>query len=90
MTKKELINNIASDAGINAAQAGRALDSFVANITQVMKKNDVLSIPKFGSFLSRKRAARMGMNPRTKEPVKIAACKVPAFKASSSLKGELN
>lgn len=90
MTKQELIEQMASGAGIKKAEAGRALESFVSLITKAMKSNDQVSIPKFGSFMSRARAARMGVNPRTKEPVQIKACKVPAFKASASLKEQLN
>lgn len=90
MTKQELVDQMAGDAGIPKASAAKALDSFVATVTTVMKRGDQLSVPKFGTFLSRDRAARMGVNPRTGEPVSIAACKVPAFKASSILKGELN
>jgi DNA-binding protein HU-beta len=90
MTKVELIDKIAESAGIKKTEAGRALEAFIESVTTTMKKGDTLTIPKFGTFLSRQRAARTGMNPRTREPVKIAACKVPAFKASSNLKSTLN
>ena len=90
MTKSELIDQIASSADISKVQAGKVLDAIVSTVTTVMKKNDSLTIPKFGTFLSRDRAARTGVNPRTGEPLKIAACKVPAFKASSNLKSSLN
>lgn len=90
MTKAELIDQLASSADITKASASKVLDAFVDTITKTMQKGDMIAIPKFGTFLARDRAARMGINPRTKEPVKIAACKAPAFKASASLKQQLN
>ena len=59
----------------------------VAEKTGLSKKADEkIQLVGFGSFETKKRAARTGLNPRTKKPVQIAATKVPAFKAGKALK----
>lgn len=86
MNKSELINAIADHAELSKADAGRALDSFVAVLTKAMKKNDKITLVGFGTFAVRKRAARTGRNPKTGEPLKIAASKNPTFKAGKAFK----
>jgi len=86
MNKSELINAIADKAEISKADAGRALDSFVEVLAKALKKNDKVSLVGFGTFAVRKRAARTGRNPKTGEPLKIAASKNPTFKAGKALK----
>ena len=55
-------------------------------ITAALKDGDKVQLVGFGSFETKKRAARTGLNPRTKTPVQIAATKIPAFKAGKALK----
>ena len=55
-------------------------------MTKAMKKGGTVDLNGFGKFTVKKRAARNGINPLTKEKIKIKACKVPAFKASKTLK----
>lgn len=86
MNKSELINAIADKAELSKADAGRALDSFVEVLAKALKKNDKVSLVGFGTFAVRKRAARVGRNPKTGEPLKIAASKNPTFKAGKALK----
>ncbi len=86
MNKSELINAIADKAELSKADAGRALDSFVEVLAKALKKNDKVSLVGFGTFAVRKRAARTGRNPKTGEPLKIAASKNPTFKAGKALK----
>ncbi|MES2682069.1 MAG: HU family DNA-binding protein [Pseudomonadota bacterium] len=86
MNKSELINAIADHAELSKADAGRALDSFVAVLAKALKKNDKVSLVGFGTFAVRKRAARTGRNPKTGAPLKIAASKNPTFKAGKALK----
>ncbi|WP_133406439.1 HU family DNA-binding protein [Parashewanella tropica] len=90
MNKSELIEKIASDADITKAAAGRALDSFIAAVTDTLKSGEKISLVGFGTFEVRERAARTGRNPQTGAEIKIAAAKVPAFKAGKALKDAVN
>ncbi|MEO0101496.1 MAG: HU family DNA-binding protein [candidate division WOR-3 bacterium] len=86
MKKAELIEKIAKDAGISKKQAGLALQSFMDAVKMVMKKDDELTLPKFGRFYVKKTKARIGRNPKTGEEIKIPARKRPAFRAGKELK----
>jgi len=81
---------VAESADLPKASAGRAVDAMVNAITKALKKNDEVTLVGFGTFSVRKRAARAGRNPRTGETIKIAASKVPAFKAGKALKDAVN
>ena len=88
MNKSELIDAIAKDAEITKAAAKKALESFVANVTETLKKKEgKVSLVGFGTFSVSERAARQGINPATKKPIKIAAKKVAKFKAGADLAG---
>ncbi|WP_077531513.1 nucleoid-associated protein HU-beta [Vreelandella utahensis] len=86
MNKSELIDAIADSADISKAAAGRALDAMVDSITGSLKKGDPVTLVGFGTFSVKERAARTGRNPQTGEEIKIAASKVPSFKAGKALK----
>ncbi|OGT64828.1 MAG: DNA-binding protein HU [Gammaproteobacteria bacterium RIFCSPLOWO2_02_FULL_47_50] len=90
MNKAELIDAIADSAELSKASASRALDSAIESITKALKKGDTVTLVGFGTFSVRKRAARMGRNPRTGESIKIKASKVPGFKAGKALKDAIN
>jgi DNA-binding protein HU-beta len=90
MNKSELVDTLADSADLSKADAGRAVDAFTDVIKKALKKNDTVSLVGFGTFSVRKRAARMGRNPRTNEQIKIKASKVPAFKPGKALKDALN
>ena len=90
MTKTALIEKIAADSGLTKKDAGKAFAATVAAITETLAAGDKVTVPGFGTFEVRDRAARTGKNPRTGEAVKIAACKVPAFKAGKGLKEAVN
>jgi DNA-binding protein HU-beta len=90
MNKSELIDAMAESADISKAAAGRALDGFVAAITEAMKQGDSVSLVGFGSFMVRERAARTGRNPQTGESIEIKASKTPSFKAGKALKDAVN
>ena len=86
MNKSELIDAIAKDAEITKAAAKKALESFVSNVTETLKKKDgKISLVGFGTFSVSERAARQGINPATKKPIKIAAKKVAKFKPGADL-----
>lgn len=90
MNKSELIDAIASDADLSKASAGRALDAALEAITKTLKKGGQVSLVGFGTFSVKKRAARTGRNPQTGAEIKIAAAKVPSFKAGKGLKDVVN
>lgn len=90
MNKAELVASMAEKAGLSKKDAEKALNAFEDTVTDALKANDKVSLVGFGTFEVRERAAREGRNPQTGATVKIAACKVPAFKAGKSLKDILN
>ncbi len=90
MTKTELVEMIAKEAGLTKADAGRALDATLNGIMTGLKKSGKVSLVGFGTFSAKKRAAREGINPLTKAPLKIPAKTVASFKAGSKLKDALN
>lgn len=90
MNKTELVDFIANEAGITKAQANKSVDAFVAAVTKTLAKGDKVSLIGFGTFETRKRAARTGRNPQTGKTIKIAASTTPAFKAGKKLKDAVN
>ncbi len=89
MNKAELVAHIADEVGLTKTQANSALDSFVSAVTKALKKGDKVTLVGFGTFSVTKRAARMGRNPQTKEPIKIKAKKAPRFKAGKGLTSKI-
>ncbi|MDC9726523.1 MAG: HU family DNA-binding protein [Candidatus Thioglobus sp.] len=90
MNKSELIDAIATTAGLSKADATRALNATTDAITGAMSKGDVVQITGFGSFVTRARAARAGRNPQTGAAIQIKASTVAAFKAGKALKDAVN
>ncbi|MDQ6628843.1 MAG: HU family DNA-binding protein [Pseudomonadota bacterium] len=90
MNKTELIEHIARQADISKAAASRALEAMIGGVKTSLKKNITVSLVGFGTFSVSKRAARSGRNPRTNEPIKIKAAKVPKFRPGKALKDALN
>ena len=86
MTKSDLIDKVATEAKIPRAAAERALNSFTASITDVLKQGGKITLPGFGTFLTSNRSARKGRNPRTGEEIDIPAVRIPKFKAGKGLK----
>ncbi len=89
MNKTELVSAVAAKAGLSKKDAEAAVNATVAAITDALKANDKVALVGFGTFEVRARAARMGKNPQTGAAIKIAASKVPAFKAGKALKDAL-
>ncbi len=87
MTKVELVEKMAKDAGITKAAAGKALASFIEGVTKALKKKDgKVTLVGFGTFSKVRRKARKGRNPQTGEAIKIKAANVVKFKAGYTLK----
>ena len=90
MGKTELVEFIAAKAGLTKADALRAVDAFVEGVAEGLKKEGRVALVGFGTFNAKKREARDGINPLTKEPLHIPAKTVASFKAGSKLKDALN
>lgn len=90
MTKAELIDAVATQAGVTKADAERTIGAFFDVVTANTKKGEKVAWPGFGSFSTSKSAARTGRNPQTGEAVKIAASTRMKFTSSSTLKDALN
>lgn len=89
MKKADLVAQIAEKSGLSKADAERALKGFTEVVVEALQNGDEVPLQGLGKFEVRERAARKGINPATKEQIDIPASKVPAFKASSSLKALL-
>jgi DNA-binding protein HU-beta len=90
MNKAELIAAIAAKTGDTKKVAEASVNAFVDVVTESLVKGDKVQLVGFGSFEVRKRAARKGRNPQTKEEIKIPASKAPVFKAGKALKDLVN
>jgi len=87
MTKADLIEKMAKDAGITKAAAGAALNSFMEGVTKALKKKGgKVTLVGFGTFSKVRRKARKGRNPQTGDPIKIKARNAVSFKAGKKLK----
>jgi DNA-binding protein HU-beta len=90
MSKQQLIEFAAEEANVSKAEVGRVLDALTKGIVKGLKEDGKVALIGFGTFTAKKRAARDGINPLTKEPLHIPEKVVPSFKAGSKLKDELN
>lgn len=90
MNKTELIAAAAAQANVSKKDAAAVIDAAFAAITASLAKGDKVQMIGFGTFETRARAAREGKNPQNGKAIKIAACKVPAFKAGKALKDAVN
>ena len=86
MNKAELINAVAEQAGLSKKDTEAVITAALETITAALKEGDKVQLVGFGSFEVKKRAARTGLNPRTKETIEIPASAVPTFKAGKALK----
>lgn len=90
MNKAELVEAMASEAGLSKADAKKALDAFINSTTGALKKEDRVALVGFGSFSVSTRAARKGRNPQTGKEINIAAKKVVKFKAGADLQSKVS
>ena len=86
MNKSELIAEIAAKAELSKKDAEKALNAFVESVTEGLKKGEKVVLVGFGSFETKKRAARKGKNPQTGAVIDIPAATVPSFKVGKGLK----
>ena len=86
MKKVELISHVAETAGLSKTDAAAAVDAVLSGVTGALSSGDSVSLVGFGTFSVTARAARTARNPRTGEPIQVAASKAPKFKAGKGLK----
>ena len=88
--RNEIIKHIAKEIKINQDNAGKALDAVLACISDSLKDGKIVRLIGFGTFSVQDKAASTGRNPRTGEPIEIAASKRLVFKAGKDLKEAIN
>lgn len=86
MNKEMIVEKIAEEAGINKAQANRALKTVFDSITESLKNGTKVTLTGFGTFMVSERKEREGRNPQTGEAITIPGGNVPRFKAGKALK----
>ena len=90
MNKTELISTIATNTDLTKKDAEKALKAFIDVVGDELSKGGKVQLAGFGTFEVVERAAREGINPRTKEAITIPASKAPKFKPMKSLKEKVN
>lgn len=90
MNKKDVIVEISKKTGMSQKDTEKVLTSFFEVVGDALADQKKIQIVGFGSFESKAHAARMGKNPKTGDPIEIAAYKAPVFKAGKQLKEKIN
>ena len=90
MNKAELINAVAASADVSKKDTESVISAMLDTITEALRQGDKVQLVGFGSFEVKKRAARIGRNPRTKEEIEIPATVLPVFKAGKLLKDTIS
>ena len=90
MNKSELIDAIAESANLTKQQASKALETVLESVSGALSDGDPVVLVGFGTFSVKERPARTGRNPRTGDPIEIAAARIPNFKPGKALKDAVN
>ena len=85
MNKTEFINAVAEKSGLSKVDAKKAVEAFVETVSSELKEGGKVALLGFGSFSVAEKAARKGVNPKTKQPIEIPARKSVKFKAGGEL-----
>ncbi|MDR2915084.1 MAG: HU family DNA-binding protein [Tannerella sp.] len=85
MNKTDFIGAVAKKAELSKVDAKKAVEAFIKTVEDAVKKGDKVALLGFGSFTVVKKAARKGVNPKTKKPINIPARKVVKFKPGAAL-----
>lgn len=85
MNKTEFINSVSEKSGLSKADSKKAVEAFVETVSNELKAGGKVALLGFGAFSVSEKAARKGVNPKTKETIEIAARKAVKFKAGSEL-----
>jgi len=86
MNKAELVEEVAGKVGLTKKEAGNVVDAITSAITDSLERNEKVTLVGFGTFEVRRRKARRGVNPQTREAINIPAKKVPKFTAGKALR----
>ncbi|OGB83320.1 DNA-binding protein [candidate division TM6 bacterium RIFCSPHIGHO2_12_FULL_32_22] len=86
MNKTDLINSLSEETTFSKKDIARVIESFTRIVERSLKKGEKVSLTGFGTFLASRRPARVGINPATKQKIKIPAINVPKFKAGKNLR----
>ncbi len=90
MNKQDVVAAVARTSGISKTSADTAVGAIFAAITDALRKGEDVRLVGFGTFSTRRRAARQGRNPRTGATIQIPASTQPKFKAGRPLKDAVN
>ena len=90
MTKTQLIEKAAAKVDLSQKAVGEAYDALYAAFTEALAKGETVQVAGLGTFAVKTRAARTGINPRTKQTIKIAASKYVSFSAAKAIKEKVN
>ncbi len=90
MNKGEFVKAMAEEAGLSVKDTQAAYDAFVGTLANALKEGEKVSLVGFGTFEVKERAARVGINPKTKESIEIAASNAPTLKFGSAFKDLFN
>lgn len=90
MNKLEIVKVVAEETGLTQKEVNAVVDSVVSTIIAELKNGKEVNIAGFGKFAVKKRAARVSINPRTKQPIDVPASKAPTFKAGKQFKEACN
>lgn len=90
MNKQELITSMAEKTSLNKTNSEKVLNAFIESVQEALANGEKVQLIGFGTFETKERAARVGLNPRTKERIDIPAKKVPSFKAGKEFKEKIN
>lgn len=86
MNKSDLVTKIAEKSNLTKKDSEKVLNAFVESVKETLSKGEKVTLVGFGTFEVRKRAARVGRNPQTKQEIHIPASKAPAFKVGTAFK----
>lgn len=90
MNKQELIKSMAEKTSLNKTNSEKALNAFIESVQEALVNGEKVQLIGFGTFETKERAARVALNPKTKEKIDIPAKKVPAFKPGKEFKEKIN
>jgi DNA-binding protein HU-beta len=90
MRKQDLVDLVANTADISNRDADKAVAALFEHVTNALARGDSVNLIGFGSFVVKQRSARTGRNPKTGEPLQIAASQNVHFKSGKHLKEEIN
>ena len=86
MNKTDLVASIANKTGLTKKDSEKVIEAFIETVQESLVAGKKISLAGFGTFEVKQKGERMGVNPQTKKPIKIAATRAPAFKISKTLK----